>query len=196
MGNFKLLCIGDSLTEAWNLNPIEGWTHLLADQLNIEIVNAGISGDTSSGMTARSYSLIEKYSPDCIFVMGGTNDLNMQIPFAVTIGNLMAIIRYGRKFNIPVIIGIPPAVYSTNVPAETSFYLGRNQLAEHMLEFQHKILEFAKVEADGYVDFSKILALEEYFEDGVHPNSNGHRTMSHVAYMTFRKHFNHIFKQF
>lgn len=194
MEQFKLLCIGDSITEAWNLNQSEGWTQLLAEQLAIEIVNAGISGDTTSGMTARSYSLIEEHRPDCIFAMGGTNDLNMQIPFAVTIGNLMAIIRFGRKLNIPVIIGIPPNVHATDEEAETSFYLSRRELSDSMEKFQQKLLEFVIVEADGHVNFSKQLALEEYFDDGVHPNGNGHRTMSHVAYMAFKKHFPHILK--
>ena len=186
MKTFKLLCIGDSITEAWNLNHTEGWAYLMGRQLDIEVVNAGISGDTTAGMMSRAAALITTTNPDCVLIMGGTNDLYMQVPFSVTISNLMAVIRYGRKLDIPVLLGIPPAVYSADDIAEASFYLSTLQLSEAIKVYQEKLLEFARVEADGHIDFSEALSVDQYFEDGVHPNSDGHRAMSHVAVMTFK----------
>ena len=194
MKTFKLLCIGDSITEAWNLNHTEGWTYLMGKQLDIEVVNAGISGDTTAGMMSRASGLMTITNPDCVLIMGGTNDLYIQVPFSVTISNLMAVIRYGRKLDIPVILGIPPAVYSTDDIAEASFYLSTQELSSKMKDYHKKLIEFARIEADGHIDFSEALSADQYFEDGVHPNSEGHRAMSHVAVMTFKSQLCYLLK--
>ena len=46
----KLICIGDSLTFGYGVRPSQRWTRLCAQETGGEIVNEGISGDTTGGM--------------------------------------------------------------------------------------------------------------------------------------------------
>ena len=49
----KLICIGDSLTFGYGVRPFQRWTRLCAQETGWEIVNEGISGDTTGGMLVR-----------------------------------------------------------------------------------------------------------------------------------------------
>lgn len=49
----KLICIGDSLTFGYGVRPSRRWTRLCAQETGWEIVNEGISGDTTGGMLVR-----------------------------------------------------------------------------------------------------------------------------------------------
>ena len=49
----KLICIGDSLTFGYGVRPSQRWTRLCAQETGWEIVNKGISGDTTGGMLVR-----------------------------------------------------------------------------------------------------------------------------------------------
>ncbi|HKJ99099.1 MAG TPA: hypothetical protein VJ959_09270 [Desulfotignum sp.] len=49
----KIICHGDSLTRGSDIATPHTWTALLGNQLNIPVVNTGISGDTTAGMLAR-----------------------------------------------------------------------------------------------------------------------------------------------
>ena len=42
----KIVCHGDSLTEAADLEKGYVWTALVENRLNLEIINSGIGGDT------------------------------------------------------------------------------------------------------------------------------------------------------
>ena len=50
----KLICIGDSLTFGYGVRPSQRWTRLCAQETGWEIVNEGISGDTTGGMLVRA----------------------------------------------------------------------------------------------------------------------------------------------
>ena len=71
----KLVCLGDSLTEGYEIDNNKSWTELLQKELNVEVINAGISGDTTSGMLARCEKLLLEHQPSHLIIFGGTNDL-------------------------------------------------------------------------------------------------------------------------
>ena len=54
----KLICIGDSLTFGYGVRPSQRWTRLCAQETGWEIVNEGISGDTTGGMLVRLRALL------------------------------------------------------------------------------------------------------------------------------------------
>jgi acyl-CoA thioesterase-1 len=74
----KLLALGDSLTAGFGLPPEEGFTAKLqavldAKGIKVQVVNAGVSGDTSAGGLARlDWALADK--PDFALVELGAND--------------------------------------------------------------------------------------------------------------------------
>ena len=88
----RLMIFGDSLVAGYGLSAEEGFTGQLQTRLEdeamaIEVINAGVSGDTSAGGLARlNWSLAEK--PDYILIVLGGNDLLRGINPADTRQNL------------------------------------------------------------------------------------------------------------
>jgi len=72
-----LLVVGDSLSAGYGINVKEGWVSLLEERLEekgISIVNASISGETTSGGKSRLPKLLEKYQPTWVLIELGAND--------------------------------------------------------------------------------------------------------------------------
>ena len=70
-----IVCHGDSLTEGAEVEQSDTWPALAEKELNIRLVNSGISGDTTGGLLSRFYHDVIQYRPDILIIMAGTNDL-------------------------------------------------------------------------------------------------------------------------
>ncbi len=111
-----LLVLGDSLSAEYGLARGSGWVPLLekrlkADRLDVRVVNASISGDTTSGGRARLQPLLEQHKPDVLVLELGANDALRGLPVASTEGNLRAIIESAKKVGATVLLvgmQIPP----------------------------------------------------------------------------------------
>ena len=88
MGTLKIVCIGDSLTEAYGIPGTFGWTYLLSKQLPVQVINSGISGDTTAGMLARFQFMVIAHKPNFDIIMGGTNDLSLDVPDSLILSNI------------------------------------------------------------------------------------------------------------
>jgi lysophospholipase L1-like esterase len=71
----KIVCHGDSLTEAPDLAINYTWPILVERRLNLKTINSGIGGDTSGGLLGRFYADVVRHQPDLVVILGGTNDL-------------------------------------------------------------------------------------------------------------------------
>jgi len=77
-GTTRILAFGDSLTAGFGLAPQDGFTAQLAARLKtdgyaVDVINAGVSGDTTSGGLARlDWSLADH--PDIVLLELGAND--------------------------------------------------------------------------------------------------------------------------
>lgn len=72
-----ILVLGDSLSAAYNMPVDAGWVQLLARQLEpcrTPVVNASISGETSSGALARLPDLLDRHHPSIVLIELGGND--------------------------------------------------------------------------------------------------------------------------
>lgn len=74
-----ILVLGDSLSAAYGMEESEGWVALLRQrlaeqQLRRPVINASVSGETSSGGTARLPPLLDKYRPGVVILELGGND--------------------------------------------------------------------------------------------------------------------------
>lgn len=70
-----LLVLGDSLSAAYGIPRERGWVALLQQKLtNFNVVNAGISGDTTDGGVARLPALLQKHQPAIVIIELGGND--------------------------------------------------------------------------------------------------------------------------
>jgi acyl-CoA thioesterase-1 len=74
-----LLVLGDSLSAGYGIDPARGWVSLLQRRIEAKglphrVVNAGISGDTTSGGVARLPRSLEVYQPRVVIIELGAND--------------------------------------------------------------------------------------------------------------------------
>lgn len=111
-----ILVLGDSLSAEYGLIRGKGWVPLLQTRLQTEeidaaIINASISGETTSGGRARLQTLLEKHQPDTVVVELGANDGLRGLSLAATEANLRAIIAASQKARAKVLLvgmQIPP----------------------------------------------------------------------------------------
>ncbi|MCJ8340687.1 MAG: arylesterase [Pseudomonadales bacterium] len=74
-----LLVLGDSLSAAYNMQQQQGWVALMADRIkqnypDVAVINASISGETTSGGLTRLPELIDRHQPDYIVLELAAND--------------------------------------------------------------------------------------------------------------------------
>ena len=174
----KLLVLGDSLTAGYGLPSEESFTAQLqaalkADGLNVTVVNAGVSGDTSAGGLARlDWLLADK--PDVALVELGANDGLRGLDPQVTYDNLDAVLTRMGKRQVPVLL--------------TGMYAPPNLGREYGEQFNGVFPRLA--EKHGvlfYPFFLDGVAAERDLNqpDGIHPNAKGvavlvARIMPHV----------------
>lgn len=71
-----LLVMGDSLSAAYGIERDEGWVNLLAERLegDAQVINASISGETTSGGLQRFSDILGQQQPDIVLLELGGND--------------------------------------------------------------------------------------------------------------------------
>ena len=112
----KILVVGDSLSAEYGLQRGSGWVALLEQRLADEgiaatVVNASISGDTTSGGRTRLPSLLRQHRPDIVVIELGANDALRGLPLEETRANLAAMTQAAKEAGARVLLvgmQIPP----------------------------------------------------------------------------------------
>ena len=112
----KLLVVGDSLSAEYGLARGAGWVALLVqrlvrDKLNWQVVNASISGDTTSGGRSRLAALLKEHRPRVVVIELGGNDALRGLPLTMTQNNLAEMARAAKAAGAQVLIvgmAMPP----------------------------------------------------------------------------------------
>jgi acyl-CoA thioesterase I len=162
----KLLALGDSLTAGYGLPSGESFTARLqrkleAEGLNVTVVNAGVSGDTSAGGLARlDWLLADK--PDFALVELGANDGLRGLDPQLTYDNLDAVLtRLGQR-------GIPALLAGMYAPPN----LGRDYAEPFNKVFPRLAKKHGVVFYPFFLDgVAAEAALNQ--ADGIHPNAKG-----------------------
>ena len=111
-----LLVVGDSLSAEYGLSRGTGWVALLEQRLAqqklpVRVVNASISGDTTSGGRSRLPALLQQHRPQVVVVALGGNDALRGLPLDMTEANLAAMARAAKTAGAKVLIAgiaVPP----------------------------------------------------------------------------------------
>lgn len=167
--------LGDSLTQGYGLPQGDGLVPQLqawldAQGATAQVINAGVSGDTTAGGLARlDWTLTPEV--DALIVTLGGNDLLRGIDPATSRANLSAILARAQDRGLPVLlVGLPaPGNYGPDYKAD--FDAIYPELAQ---EFGALLVEnlFAPL-TDGAADAG---AATPYMQDdGIHPNAEGVR---------------------
>jgi acyl-CoA thioesterase-1 len=111
-----ILVVGDSVSAEYGLARGKGWVALLGERLARErfaarVVNASISGDTTSGGLARLPALLREHRPTHVILELGGNDALRGLPLAMSRANLTEMARAARSAGARVLIAgmqVPP----------------------------------------------------------------------------------------
>ncbi|MGZ8290867.1 MAG: arylesterase [Telluria sp.] len=104
-----VLVLGDSLSAEYGLNRGSGWVALLEQKLKKErisanVVNASISGETTSGGRARLPALLKQHKPSVVVIELGANDGLRGLPVPAAEDNLRSMVDMARKADAEVLL--------------------------------------------------------------------------------------------
>jgi acyl-CoA thioesterase-1 len=167
----EIAFLGDSITAGYGLNPGEAFPELITKMLaekgtTITLINAGVSGDTTSGGLARlNWSIPD--TVDGVVVELGANDAFRGIPVEQIKQNLESIITGLKDRGIDVLLAGMLSPPNMGVQYETAFNAIYPDLAEkYDLLFYDFILDGVAAEP----------ALNQI--DGIHPNLEGSKVIA------------------
>ena len=105
-----IMILGDSLSAGYGIQPQQGWVHLLQKRLEQQypkqhkVVNASVSGETTSGALARLPKLLQTHRPDLVVIeLGGNDGLRGQPPQMIQ-KNLASLIQQSQKAKAKVVV--------------------------------------------------------------------------------------------
>lgn len=127
-GERTLLVFGDSLSAAYGLRADQGWVAQLQQRLasqgyGYHVVNASITGETTSGGRGRIERALAQHRPSLVLLELGGNDALRGLPVRETQANLKVMIDASRRIGAKVLllgVRIPPnygAAYSHSIEA-------------------------------------------------------------------------------
>ena len=104
-----VLVLGDSLSAEYGLARGAGWVALAEQKLkqnhiDAEVVNASVSGETTSGGRSRLPALLNKYKPSVVVIELGANDGLRGLPVAAAEANLRAMSEAAAKADAKVML--------------------------------------------------------------------------------------------
>lgn len=176
----KIVAFGDSLTAGFGLAEKESYPYLLqkkleADGYNYEVINAGVSGETSLGGLERIDWVLEQENVQILILELGANDLLRGLPVDKMKENLSTIIKKAKAKNITVLLCgmLAPPTMGANYQRE---YVNAfpDLASEHKVEFLPFLLE------------NIALNKELNQADGIHPNAKGEVIMTQNVYKALK----------
>lgn len=183
------ICIfGDSITEGFYDDEKNGWVNRIKNNFSSdEIINLGVSGDTTEDLLSRFDEDIVGKEPDMIIFAIGIND-SIYLPkqkhnyvnFDKFKENIKALIEKSKKFTGKIIfIGLTPVDESLTMPI--SWELEMHYSNEQVGKYDNAIGELCKGENIKFIDILSDFSREDYksmLSDGLHPNAEGHKWMA------------------
>jgi acyl-CoA thioesterase-1 len=160
-----VLVFGDSLSAAYGIASQQGWVHLLGERIERarlpwKVVNASVSGETTSGGLRRLPEDLRRHQPSAVVIELGANDALRGQPIAAIRANLEQMIRLARQARAePVLVGImiPP-----------------NYGIDYAVEFREMFPALAKKHGIAYVPFllAGVVEKRDLFQpDQLHPTA-------------------------
>lgn len=180
--------LGNSLTYGWMVR--KGYLDFLQEMISeayphagVEIVNAGLPGDTAEGGKDRLKDEILRFHPDCVLVEFALNDAYQGYPVQAFEGHMKSIIEEIRENSMAEVV----LVTSVYLPDPHDFALaGRFYGCLEKLAVLYalpiaRVHEWWKKRIEEGEDF---LSLVQF--DGVHPTEKGYRLMAEAVMELFR----------
>jgi acyl-CoA thioesterase I len=179
-----VLIVGDSISAEYGLKRGTGWVALLEQELTkarpkAQVVNASISGDTTSGGRSRLPALLKQHQPTVVIIELGGNDALRGLPLDMTRTNLATMTREARDGGAHVLLlgmEMPP-----------------NYGARYGQEFKDVYVSVAKTEKAALVPFllKGVADLKDptqlFQADRIHPNETAQTILMGNVWPELRK---------
>ncbi len=184
--DLTVIAFGDSITAA------DKWQKHIESEYGIDIINAGVGGDTTNTAKARFKKDVLNRNPDIVFISLGVNDCAIDMARYVDLetykANMTYFIDECQKIGAKVIVNIPTPVvdaqYLTRHEAEPfEPYGGPNGIVTVYADAARELaIEKGVVFADLNAYFQGLNGgYTKYFHDGVHPSDTGYKMYADVA---------------
>jgi acyl-CoA thioesterase-1 len=179
-----ILVVGDSLSAEYGLQRGQGWVALMQKRLAQEevaaqVINASISGDTTSGGRSRLPALLAQHKPSLVVVELGANDALRGLPLAMTRDNLQAMVQAAKAAGAKVLLvgmQVPPN-YGQSYGREFTDTFGQVARAQ-----QVALVPFL---LKGVADAPDALKL--FQADRIHPVAAAHPTILNTLWPAVKK---------
>ena len=176
----KIVTFGDSLTAGFGLTEKESYPYLLQQKLNAdgfdyEVVNAGVSGDTSLGGLERIDWVLEMDNVKVLVLELGANDLLRGVPPSKMKDNLDKIITKAKAKKITVLL--------------CGMFAPPQMGVDYQREFMNAFPDLAQKHKVAYLPFlleNVALKRELNLPDGIHPNAEGEKIMTDNVYKALK----------
>lgn len=172
-----IMVVGDSISAGYGMNIQQGWVHLLQKRLDQQypkqhkVVNASVSGETTSGALARLPKLLQSHRPDIVIIeLGGNDGLRGQPP-ALIQKNLAQLVQKSQQAKAKVIVfgmKIPPNYGTAYSKAFEQNYKIVSQ------KYNAKLLTFFMQGVAGHKTLMQ--------KDQIHPNAKAQPILLNTAY--------------
>jgi len=168
-GKETIVCLGDSITAGYGATVVgkddksKSWPAFLQNKVNIPVINAGVSGDTTAQGLARVKRDVLSKNPRIVIIGLGGNDLFQRIPLVTTKNNLQKIIDMVNDGN--------RKIYLVDSFPDVNEYNEQYHIMYNTLASSNNI-ELIVDEFDG------VNGIRNYMSDELHPNAKGYEIMA------------------
>lgn len=159
-----VLIMGDSLSAGYGIKLEEGWVNLLQQELTkkapAKIINASVSGETSSGGLTRLPALLNQHNPNIVIIELGGNDALRGQPIKILQENLQSMITLSNAKNAKVVL--------------VGMQIPTNYGPRYTKQFKETFPMLADKNKTAFVPFllEGVATHNEFIQnDGIHPNS-------------------------
>jgi lysophospholipase L1-like esterase len=168
----RVVFLGDSITESWKPSIPSLFTG--------DILDRGVSGQTTTQMLARFRTDVIDLRPAVVHIMGGMNDIHSPPGTALTRSNIQSMVELAQARGITVILGaVTPSSFFQGSPGKT--------LGPHIVWLNRWLRDYAEKNGLIYVDYhaplqdSKLGIRDGLSNDGLHPNRRGFEVITPLA---------------
>ena len=180
----KVVCFGDSITK-------RGYPQALQKLQNVDVINAGVAGNSTSQALKRMSKDVLDNDPDLVVILFGTNDLRVDAPKVhVDVeqyrANLKKMIDNCQLHKAKVVLCTLPPINEEEffTRHDKQIYDDAGGLDNLIKDYQSAAAQVAKANEVPLVDLTELLKKEPKWisKDGVHPASQGNQIIAeHIA---------------
>jgi acyl-CoA thioesterase-1 len=167
----RILAFGDSLTWGTGTTPGNSYPGQLAERTGLEIINAGVPGETTAQGLERLPGVLDEYRPDLVLLCLGGNDMLRRMSRSALAYNLDAMVRLIHEREIPVVLISVPELSGLSLRSEPLY---RELAGRHGLPLEDAIM-------------AEVLGSRSLRSDQIHPNARGYARIADALHELLRR---------